>query len=138
MKPLFLLVACAALWSCASTHPITPSVASPAALDNAQPVEVRLVSFDFVPSQIRLQAGRAYALRLVNAAGVHHDFTAPEFFAASRVAAADAASIADGQVALMPGQTVVIHLVPGAGTYRVVCTHTGHALLGMKGEIVVS
>ncbi|KHK90460.1 hypothetical protein LK12_16970 [Novosphingobium malaysiense] len=105
---------------------------------DAQVVEVELSNFDFTPSTIRLDADKAYALHIVNTASGGHDFTAPEFFAASRVAPEDVASVRDGQVELGGGQTATIHLVPSAGTFSLICTHTGHALLGMKGTIVVS
>ena len=133
--PLILSVALA---GCATSHPITPHVESAAgAFDNAAPVEVTLDNFDFTPATIHLRAGRPYRLELHNAAGGGHDFSAPEFFAAARVAPADAAKVAEGEVDMPAGKAVTVHLIPAAGRYKLVCTHLGHALLGMKGEIVV-
>lgn len=135
---LLALTATAGLASCATTQPIVPRVAPDVDFSQAQTVEVRLSSYDYTPEEIRLEAGRPYALKLTNVADMGHDFTAPEFFAAARVRPADASKIADGQIELAPGATATVHLVPMAGTYKLVCTHTGHALLGMTGRIVVS
>lgn len=137
MRTVFLLSLALLVGACATTHAVDPQVAS-TSLADAQVVEVKLSNFDFSPSTVRLDAGRAYALHIVNTASGGHDFTAPEFFAASKVAPEDVASVRDGQVELAGGQSATIHLVPSRGTYGLVCTHTGHALLGMKGTIVVS
>jgi plastocyanin len=124
---------------CVSTHPIRPRVAS-SNMDfaNAPVVEVRLSSYHFTPNVVRLEAGRPYALKLVNAASVGHTFTAPDFFAAAQVAPGAAPLVEKGQIELPRGGTVVIRLVPTAGEYKVVCTELGHALLGMTGRVVVS
>src|SRR5712671_4747789 len=86
---------------CVSTHKITPQVAGEGVdFSQATPVQVQLSSYKFTPSTLRLKAGGAYALTLVNAASEHHTFTAPEFFAAAKVAPGDAAKIAEGEVEL--------------------------------------
>jgi uncharacterized cupredoxin-like copper-binding protein len=124
---------------CVSTHPITPHVASSSVDFAAAPVvEVTLSSYHFMPHVVRLQAGRPYALKLVNAATMKHTFTAPEFFAAAQVAPDAAALVAKGQVELAGGGTVVVRLVPAPGEYKVVCAEFGHALLGMTGRVSVS
>lgn len=126
------------LAGCATTHAITPQLArSDAVFANAQPVEVTLSNFKFTPNHIRLRAGTPYALHLINVASGGHDFAAPEFFAAAKVAPEDAAVIADGEVALAGGASRTVRLIPAAGTYKLTCTHPGHALLGMTGDIVV-
>lgn len=137
MRPVFSLSLALLIAGCATTHAVDPQVAG-TSLTDAQVVEVKLSNFDFTPSAIRLDAGKAYALHIVDTASGGHDFTAPEFFAASKVSPEDVASVRDGQVELAGGQSATIHLIPSAGTYSLVCTHTGHALLGMKGTIVVS
>lgn len=138
MHKIAPLAATALLAACASTHPIEPQIA-PASVDFAAATEqrVELSSFDFTPQQIRLSAGRPYELVLVNVSSDGHDFAAPEFFAAAQVQADDAELITSGNVDLDGGETRRVHLVPGAGTYDLVCTHTGHALFGMTGTIVV-
>jgi plastocyanin len=124
---------------CASTHAIQPQVAGPRAnFAEAQGVDIKLSSFHFTPNVMRLKSGQPIALKLTNAASMEHTFTAPEFFAEAQVAPGDAARVAEGQVKLAPSATVVLHLVPAAGEYQVVCTEFGHALLGMRGKLVVS
>ena len=123
---------------CASTHRITPQVAGQGVdFSQAASVQVQLSSYKFTPSTVRLKAGRAYALRLVNEASQHHTFAAPEFFAAAKTAPGDADKIAKGDVELDPHQSVTVHLIPGAGQYKLVCTMFGHVLLGMNGTIKV-
>lgn len=138
MRWVPLLVATVILAGCATTHLITPSVeASATAFSDAQAVDVTLANFDFTPPTIHLRAGQAYRLQLHNAAMGGHDFTAPEFFASARVAAADAAKVAQGKVELTAGKSETVRLVPAAGRYKLVCSHLGHAVLGMTGQIVV-
>lgn len=132
------VIAVVALAGCATSHPIAPQVAAPSVdFADAAVQQVELSNFEFSPEALHLQAGRPYALRLVNAASNGHSFAAPEFFAAARIDAADAARVADGEVDLEGGETAIIHLVPAAGSYDLVCTHFGHAALGMKGRIDV-
>lgn len=138
MRTIIASAAIALLAGCASSHAIEPQLAS-AAVDftNAQRQQVALSNFDFAPREVRLQAGQPYQLVLTNASSDGHDFAAPEFFAAARVMPADAQGIADGKIDVAPGGTETVRLVPAAGQYDLVCTHTGHALLGMRGRIVV-
>ena len=98
---------------------------------------VELSNFDFTPKELRFRAGQPATLVLANLASGGHDFAAPEFFAAARVQPGDAALVVDGEVEVPAGSTRTVHLVPAAGTYRLTCTHTMHALFGMKGRIVV-
>ncbi len=55
----------------------------------------------------------------------------------AKLASADAAEVADGAIELAGGETRTLTLVPAAGEYKLVCTHTGHAVLGMTGRIAV-
>jgi len=97
-------------------------------------VEVRLTSFDFTPSTVRLAAGRPTVLHLVNAADGGHNFAAPEFFAAAQRVEGP---VRDGKVEVAGGQSVDVRLVPARGSYRLRCTHTLHTTFGMSGEIIV-
>jgi uncharacterized cupredoxin-like copper-binding protein len=128
----------ALLAGCASSHRIEPQLA-PASVNFGGAMEQRvdLANFDFTPRDIHLRAGRPYELVLANVASGGHDFAAPEFFAAALIKPADAPLVAEGEVDVPANTTRIVHLVPAAGTYKVVCTHTGHALLGMTGTIVV-
>jgi uncharacterized cupredoxin-like copper-binding protein len=139
MRPIVILPVLGLLAGCAMSHPIEPQLA-PASVDfrGAAVERVQLANFDFTPREIRLRAGRPYELVLANVASGGHNFAAPAFFAAARIRPGDAALVAKGEVDVPGGATRTVHLVPAAGTYRLVCTHTGHALLGMTGTIVVS
>jgi uncharacterized cupredoxin-like copper-binding protein len=104
------------------------------AQDAPQRVEVRLSSFDFNPSTIRLAAGRPIVLHLVNGGDGGHNFAAPEFFAAAQGVSGP---VERGRVEVAGNQSVDIRLTPARGTYRLRCTHTLHTAFGMTGEIVV-
>jgi uncharacterized cupredoxin-like copper-binding protein len=138
MPRIALLVATAVLAGCASSHPIEPQLAATSVnFGGAAEQRVELANFDFTPREIHLRAGQPYDLVLANIASGGHDFAAPEFFAAARIRSDDAPLVAAGKVELAGGATRHVHLVPAAGTYDLVCTHAGHAVLGMKGKIVV-
>ena len=102
----------------------------------AQTVDVRLTSFDFTPAQIHLRAGQPIMLRLTNGSSGGHNFSAPQFFAASQVAAGQSA-IHNGTIEVPSHQTVTVRLTPQRGSYRLRCTHTLHTTFGMRGRIVV-
>lgn len=138
MRTIVIPLAAGLLAACATSRPIEPQLA-PASVDfsAAATQRVELSNFDFTPREIRLQAGRPYRLELANVASGGHDFAAPDFFAAARIRADDAAQVASGNVEVPGGSTRTVHLVPAVGEYRLVCTHTGHALFGMTGTIIV-
>jgi uncharacterized cupredoxin-like copper-binding protein len=112
---------------------------SPALAQAPTTVQVQLANFSFTPKTIVLDHGHSYVLRLVNAASGGHDFTAPQFFAAASVAAADRSKVTEGEVEVPAGKEIDIHLTaPGsAGRYKLKCSHTFHKMFGMSGEIVV-
>jgi plastocyanin len=116
-------------------------IAVPAAVPAQQPqpaaVDVRLSSFKFEPSTIRLHAGQPVTLRLTNGSSGGHNFSAPEFFAAATIAPGQNVAIREGTIEVPHGQTVTLQLTPARGTYRLRCTHTLHTSFGMRGEIVV-
>jgi uncharacterized cupredoxin-like copper-binding protein len=116
---------------------ILASLAMPASAQQpARTVEVDLASFSFTPSAIQLTAGEPVVLKLVNAGRGGHNFSAPEFFAAARLAPGQAA-IAEGTVEVPSRGTVEVRLTPARGRYNLRCTHTLHTAFGMRGEIVV-
>jgi uncharacterized cupredoxin-like copper-binding protein len=99
---------------------------------------VQLANFRFTPNSIVLEHGHSYLLRLTNAGGGGHNFTAPSFFAGASIAAADRALIRNGGIEVPAGQVREIHLVaPASGRYDLKCTHFLHASFGMKGTILV-
>ena len=133
-----LLTLASALASALGFAHAAPAAAQPDAdWSRAPAVEVVLKSFSFTPSTLRLRAGVPVRLTLRDVKG-GHNFAAPGFFAAARIAPADAAKVAKGKVELRGGETVTIRLIPAAGTYKLACTHFLHAGFGMKGTIVVS
>lgn len=95
---------------------------------------ITVYNFGFGPKPIVLAAGRPVTLTFVNQSGSGHDFTAPEFFAASQITAGAAP---DGEIELRGHQTRTITLVPRAGTYSAHCSHFMHAPMGMRDQIIV-
>ena len=100
-------------------------------------VEVRLSSFDFDPSTLRLRAGQPVVLRLINSGSGGHNFAAPQFFAAAAIPAGQGVEIDRGAIEVGSRQTVSIRVTPARGRYRLRCTHTLHSTFGMRGEIIV-
>jgi uncharacterized cupredoxin-like copper-binding protein len=120
-------------------HPflILAAFAAPASAQNVpRTVEIDLASFSFTPGTIQLGAGEPIVLKLVNAGRGGHNFSAPEFFAAARLAPGQPA-IADGTVEVPSRRTIEVRLTPARGRYGLRCTHTLHATFGMRGEIDV-
>lgn len=106
-----------------------PAAAQPAG------VTIYLQNFSFTPKPIHLRAGQPVTLTFVNRSRGGHDFTAPEFFMASRVISG---MPMNGMVELRGGETKRVTLVPRAGTYRAKCTHFMHKAFGMTDTIVVN
>lgn len=102
-----------------------------------EPVNISLSDYAFAPAALDLKAGTAYRLHFTNAGTKNHDFTAPEFFAASQVAPDDQVKIKRGTVAIDKGQEVDVTITPGAGNYKITCTHFMHSMMGMHGTITV-
>jgi plastocyanin len=101
-------------------------------------VTVRLSNFAFDPNHLQLKVGVPIRLRLVNESNGGHDFSAPAFFAATKVLP-DASAPSSGEMAVGSHQTVEIEMVPRTpGTYRVECTHFLHSFFGMHGTIEVT
>jgi uncharacterized cupredoxin-like copper-binding protein len=98
---------------------------------------VDLANFSFTPGAITLQAGVPTVLRLRNVSGGGHSFTAPQFFAASRVQPESAALVREGRVEVPAHSSVDVDVIPAAGQYALKCSHPLHAAFGMKGTIVV-
>ena len=95
---------------------------------------ITLTSYRFSPGPIYLAGGVPVRLVFVNSAGKNHDFTAKEFFRASRILAGRAS---DGEVEVDAGQTKIVDLIPTRGTYKVHCGKFGHSMLGMSTTIIV-
>ena len=109
---------------------LTPVVAQPA----PAAVTIAVASYSFSPSPIHLKAGQPVTLTFANKSGHGHDFTATEFFAASKITAGAAPG---GKIELGANETKSITLVPRAGTYPAHCSHFLHASFGMTTTVVV-
>ncbi len=79
----FLSLAVAAL---ALAVPVT-------AAGQAERVTVTMTNFNFAPEALHLDAGRSATIHFVNNGSGGHDFTAPEFFAAATMDAANRAKV---------------------------------------------
>jgi plastocyanin len=109
---------------------------APVDWSRAASAEVELKSFSFTPASLHLRAGVPVRLTIRDTKG-GHNFAAPAFFRAARIAPEDAAKVRGGKIELEGGDAVTIRLVPAAGTYKLACTHFLHTSFGMKGTIVV-
>ena len=104
----------------------------------AATVPLAMTNYDFTPEALLFRANLPYRLRLTNNASGGHSFDAPEFFAAVTVAPEDKAKVVKGDVEVEGGQTVDVSFVPTvSGPYKFHCSHLGHAILGMTGDVVV-
>ena len=106
----------------------------------AQPavITVKLSEYKFAPMEVDLDHGQSYVLRVVNDGGKAHDLSAKAFFQSVILAPDSASEVRDGAVELAMGESADVAFTAGApGTYEMRCTHPLHAMLGMKGKIVV-
>ncbi len=111
---------------------------NPALAQTDNLINISLTDYAFTPATIALKAGTAYHLHFINSGSKGHNFSAPEFFAASQVAPEDQTKVVKGLVALESGQSVDVAVTPGAaGTFAVECTHFMHKMMGMHGSITV-
>jgi plastocyanin len=101
-------------------------------------ITVQLSDYKFTPAEIDLDHGQTYVLRLVNSGTKAHDLSAKAFFQTVTLAPGSAAAVQDGAVELAMGESADVSFTTGApGSYEMHCTHPLHAMLGMKGRIVV-
>ena len=125
LRPRVILLS-VAFAACVSAAPAQPAAA---------PVQtIQVFSFGYNPKPIQLAAGREVTLSFANQAGSGHDFTAHEFFAASRIVSGAAPG---GEVELKGHETKTVTLIPRAGSYNAHCSHFMHSTMGMHTQIVV-
>ena len=119
--------------------PLVAIGAQPAAPQAPAVVNVQLSSFKFTPRTIVLDRARPYVLRLRNVSKDGHNFVAPSFFAASRIAPEDRRMVTEGEIEVHPSMVHEVRLTAPAapGRYKLKCTHRFHKLLGMSGTIIV-
>jgi uncharacterized cupredoxin-like copper-binding protein len=101
-----------------------------------QRMTVVMVDDRFIPDRIEFRAGVTYRLRLENHGKDMHEFTAPEFFNASRIANRRLLANGGKEMMVQPHETKQIELTPmKAGEYKLICAD--HDWDGMVGTIVV-
>jgi len=106
--------------------------------DQGSVIAVELSEYKFTPSEIVLDAGKHYVFRLTDSGKRNHDLEAKAFFQTVTLDPESASAVKDGDVDLTPGVTADVGFTPKtAGTFEMHCTHPFHAMLGMKGRIVV-
>ena len=121
----------------------TTDLVSDADWDAMLTVRVDISEFVFTPKSLTFKTGQPYRLEIVNTGTVKHYFTAGEFYqtVAFRKAQDNSGEIKAPYfkaVEVFPGEQVDLYLIPTkAGTYKSVCTITGHEDAGMHGTIVV-
>jgi uncharacterized cupredoxin-like copper-binding protein len=128
-RALAFLLACGVAASAVTAAPLVQ-------WGKAKRINVVMLEYRFVPDQLTLRHGVPYMLHLENRGKELHEFTAPEFFAASRLR--DPGRLANGgkEVVVQPGATADIALVPQrTGHFDLSCAD--HDWAGMTGEIVV-
>jgi uncharacterized cupredoxin-like copper-binding protein len=102
------------------------------------PVEISLTNYAFTPNNLELKQGVTYRFHLHNTGSKRHSFSAPELFAASKIADEDGKNVEKGNIELDDGQAIDLTITPvRAGIYSVTCTHFMHDMMGMHGKIVV-
>jgi plastocyanin len=111
------------------------AISSPALAATSPTQTIELYSYGFKPSPITLTAGHEVTLTFVNSSTKGHDFTAPEFFKASRIVAGGVAK--DGKIDLHGSETKSVTLIPSAGQYPAHCGRLLHSSFGMHTTIVV-
>jgi plastocyanin len=100
----------------------------------APPQQIQIYSYGYAPAPVLLAADQPVTLQFINRSGKSHEFSAPAFFAASRILAG---SIHNGEIDLRGGESASVTLVPARGTYKVHCGHPFHSMLGMHTMLVV-
>jgi len=102
----------------------------------ARPIQLEMIDYDFVPSELRFRHGLPYRLHMRNAGHEAHDFTAPEFFASLKLKGSAALNESRTSIYLAPGQQVDIYFVAAkAGVFDLHCAD--HDWAGMTAKIIV-
>jgi uncharacterized cupredoxin-like copper-binding protein len=103
-----------------------------------QPVTFNVVMIDyrFQPDHLTLQHGVSYRLHLENHGKETHEFTAPTFFAASKIDNPDVLNREHTEIVMQPGDVKDLLVTPGPpGNYDLRCAD--HDWDGMTGGITV-
>jgi uncharacterized cupredoxin-like copper-binding protein len=99
-------------------------------------IDVVMVDYSFEPDHLTLKHGVHYRLHLENRGKETHEFTAPIFFATSRIDNPGVLNRERSEVLMQPGDKKDIFLTPlKPGTYDLRCAD--HDWYGMVGGITV-
>ena len=85
-----------------------------ASAQTTAPIAIILADYEFSPATLDLKQGTAYQLHFTNSGSKSHNFTAPEFFAASQIAPEDMAKVKNGTIELGNGQSAILLSRPAA------------------------
>jgi uncharacterized cupredoxin-like copper-binding protein len=108
------------------------------AAEAAEPITINVVMIDyrFQPDHLTLQHGVLYRLHLENHGKETHEFTAPTFFAASKIDNPEVLNREHSEIVMQPGDVKDLLVTPGPpGTYDLRCAD--HDWDGMTGGITV-
>jgi len=101
-----------------------PRGSPPPVRSGGRVLPVTLADFAFRPSTLRVRAGEAVNLRLVNTGRITHDLYVPAL---------------DFRVTVEPGEEVLAGLPAlQPGTYELYCSLPGHREAGMRGTLVAT
>jgi uncharacterized cupredoxin-like copper-binding protein len=99
-------------------------------------INVVMIDYKFQPDHLTLQHGVHYRLHLENHGKETHEFTAPVFFAASKIDNPDVLNREHSEIVMQPGDAKDLLVTPGPpGTYDLRCAD--HDWNGMTGGITV-
>ena len=128
--------AAAFLTLAAATSPAGSQPAAGVDWSSAQSVNLLLTDDAFVPDHLTFRHAVPYRLHLENHGKELHEFTAPEFLAASIVRQPDLLANGGKEIVVQPGTAVDVELEPlNLGSYRMICAD--HDWDGMVGIITV-
>ena len=99
-------------------------------------VNVVMIEYKFQPDHLTLQHGVPYRLHLENHGKETHEFTAPTFFAASKIDNPSVLNREHNEIVMQPGDVKDLLLTPHKpGTYDLRCSD--HDWNGMIGGVTV-
>jgi uncharacterized cupredoxin-like copper-binding protein len=99
-------------------------------------MNVVMVDYKFMPDRLTLQRGVHYRLHFENHGKETHEFTAPTFFATTKIDNPEVLNREHTEVVVQPGESKDLMLTPGKpGTYDLRCAD--HDWNGMVGGISV-
>lgn len=114
---------------------LPPSLVGAAGSDPAT-INVVMVDYKFEPDHLTFKHGVPYRLHLENHGKETHEFTAPTFFAASKIGNPDVLNREHSEIVMQPGDVKDLFVTPGpAGNYDLRCAD--HDWNGMTGGITV-